>query len=75
MHQNGVHTLAVHCGGRWCNHEAILAVSGYADDLTVPAFGPHMVCNGAELLGLTRGLNWKERAAKFVRDKHLLRSG
>jgi hypothetical protein len=29
MRANGVRTLAVHCGGRWCNHEAILDVSDY----------------------------------------------
>jgi hypothetical protein len=31
MRTNGVRTLAIHCGGRRCNHEAILDVSGCAD--------------------------------------------
>jgi hypothetical protein len=51
MRQNGVRTLAIHCGGRWCNHEAILDVGGYADDVAVPEFGPRMVCTVCGAIG------------------------
>ena len=44
MRANGVRTLAVWCGGRGCNHQAVLGVSRYADEVPVPAFGPRMVC-------------------------------
>jgi hypothetical protein len=62
MRQNGVRTLAIHCGGRWCNHEAILDVSDYADDVAVPAFGPRMVCTVCGAIGADARPNWNERA-------------
>jgi hypothetical protein len=51
MHHNGVLTLAIHCGGRWRNHECILDVSGYADDVAVPVFGPRMACTVCSAIG------------------------
>jgi hypothetical protein len=48
MRQRGVHSLAIHCGALWCNHEAILDVSTYADGMTVPSFGPRMVWCAAQ---------------------------
>jgi hypothetical protein len=32
MRANGVQTVAIHRGGRWCNYEAISDVSGYGDE-------------------------------------------
>ena len=58
MREHGVHSLAIRCGALWCNHEAILDVSTYADDLTVPSFGPRMVCT----IGADARPNWNERA-------------
>lgn len=43
MRANGVRTLDVWCGALGCNHHRVLDVSGYADDVPVPAFGPRMV--------------------------------
>jgi hypothetical protein len=58
---NGVRTLAVWCGGRWCNHEATLDVSGYLDDVPVPMFGPRMVCTVCGAIGADARPNWNER--------------
>ena len=41
MRSLGVRTLAVSC--IVCHPEARLDVDGYADDATVPSFGPRMV--------------------------------
>jgi hypothetical protein len=62
MRQNGVRTLAIHCGGRWCHHEAVLDVSIYADDMPVPSFGPRMVCTVCGAIGADARPNWNERA-------------
>jgi hypothetical protein len=62
MRANGVRTLAIHCGGRWCHHEAILDVSGCADDIAVPEpFGGNpvairiAVCKKSNNAGLAQG--------------------
>jgi len=39
-----VRSLAVTCGALWCNHQAALEVSAFADDVTMPTFGLRMVC-------------------------------
>jgi hypothetical protein len=44
MRENGVQSLAITCGALFCHHQAILDVSAFADAVTVPAFGPRMVC-------------------------------
>ena len=62
MREHGVHTLAIRCGALWCNHEAIFDVSTYADDLTVPSFGPRMVCTVCGAIGADARPNWNERA-------------
>ena len=62
MREHGVHSLDIRCGALWCNHEAILDVSTYADDLTVPSFGPRMVCIGCGAIGADARPNWNERA-------------
>jgi hypothetical protein len=40
MRENGVRSLAITCGAIWCNHQAVLDVNAFADDITVPTFGP-----------------------------------
>jgi hypothetical protein len=37
MRANGVHTLAVWCLGRSCNHRSTLDVSKYEDDVPDPS--------------------------------------
>jgi hypothetical protein len=66
MRANGVRTLAIYCGGRWCHHEAILDLSGYADDVAVPAFGPRMVCTVCGAIGAYARPNWNERAPPIL---------
>jgi hypothetical protein len=61
MRANGVHTLAVWCGGRGCNHHQVLDVNCYADDLPVPSFGPRMVCTVCGAIGADARPNWNER--------------
>jgi hypothetical protein len=71
MRQNGVHTLAVWCGGRGCNHEGILDVSGFPDDVPVPSFGPRMVCTVCGAIGADARPNWNERAPRSLFGKIL----
>jgi len=60
MRANGVCTLVVWCHGRGCNHEAILDVSSYVDDVPVPAFGPRLVCTVCGAIGADARPNWNE---------------
>ena len=62
MREHGVHSLDIRCGALWCNHEAILDVSAFADGLTVPSFGPRMVCTVCGAIGADARPNWNERA-------------
>ena len=62
MRANGVRTLAICCGGRFCNHSAVFDVTGFADDIPVPAFGPRMVCTSCGAVGADVRPNWNERA-------------
>lgn len=62
MRANGVRSLAICCGGRWCNHQSIIDVSAYPDDVPVPAFGPRMVCTVCGAIGADARPNWNERA-------------
>ena len=69
MRQNGVRSLAITCGALHCHHYATINVSGFGDDVPVPAFGSRMVCTvcgaigGSGVLGCIgirrfRGLYW-----------------
>jgi hypothetical protein len=40
MRENGVRSLAITCGAVRCNHQAVLDADAFADDITVPPFGP-----------------------------------
>jgi hypothetical protein len=62
MRANGVRTLAVHCGGRLCYHQAVLDVSGYPNHTPVRAFGPRMVCTVCGAIGADARPNWNERS-------------
>ena len=62
MRENGVRSLAITCGAVWCNHHATLDVSGFADGMTVPSFGPRMVCTICGAIGADARRNWNERA-------------
>ena len=71
MRQNGVRSLAITCGALHCHHEATMDVSGFADDVAVPSFGPRMACTVCGAIGADARPNWKEkrRSAAFVRKK------
>jgi hypothetical protein len=55
----GVRSLAVSC--KLCHHEARLDVDGYADDATVPSFGPRMVCTSCGIIGADARPNWRDQ--------------
>ena len=59
MRQNGVRSLAVQCPQ--CRHEVILNVDHLPGDLTVPSFGPRMVCTKCGTIGADARPNWRER--------------
>jgi hypothetical protein len=63
MRANGVHTLAVWCLSRICNHRSTLDVSKYEDDVPVTSFGPRLRCKVCGHLGADARPNWNERAA------------
>ena len=62
MREHGVRSLAVSCGALWCHHQAVLDVEAFADDVTVPSFGPRMVCTTCGAIGADARPNWNERA-------------
>ena len=62
MRANGVHSLAIHCGGHFCWHQTTLHVSNYPDHVPVPAFGSRMVCTAYGAIGADVRPNWNERA-------------
>jgi hypothetical protein len=61
MRANGVHTLAVWCCGRGWSHQSVLDVSGYIDDLPMPAFSPRMVCTVCGAIGADARPNSNEK--------------
>jgi hypothetical protein len=42
MRENGLRSLSVTC--HLCHHEAVINVDGFGDAISIPAFGPRMVC-------------------------------
>ena len=58
MRESGVCSLAITCGPVWCHHNAVLDVSGFADDVAVP----RMVCTVCGAIGADARPNWNERA-------------
>jgi hypothetical protein len=62
MRANGLRSLSVTC---WlCRRAAVLAVDHWPDDVTVPRFGPRMVCTGCGIVGADARPNWTERAER-----------
>ena len=51
MRQQGVGSIWVRCGAQWCHHDAVVNVSLYPDNMTVPSFGPRMVCTVCGAIG------------------------
>jgi hypothetical protein len=64
MRENGVRSLAVQC--HQCRHEVIVNVDHLPGDLTVPSFGPRMVCTRCGTVGADVRPNWRERERAFV---------
>ena len=63
MRENGVRSLAITCGAVHCHHQSILDVTAFPDDVTVPTFGPRMVCTICGAIGADARPNWNERAS------------
>jgi hypothetical protein len=62
MRENGVRSLAVSC---WiCHHRAILNAEPWPDDLSVPTFGPRLVCTRCGIVGADARPKWKEKPAR-----------
>jgi hypothetical protein len=59
MRENGVRSLAVQC--HQCLHEVIMNVDHLPGGLTVPSFGPKMVCTKCGTIGADVRPNWRER--------------
>jgi hypothetical protein len=49
MRANGVRSLAVSC--HLCHHETIISAARWADEVSVPVFGPRMVCTSCGIVG------------------------
>ncbi len=61
MRQQGVRSLWVVC--ELCHHDAVLNVDRFDDDVSVPAFGPRMVCTRCGIIGAFARPSWQERPA------------
>ena len=44
-----------------CRHHAILNADRWPHDVSVPTFGPPMVCTGCGIIGADARPNWKEQ--------------
>jgi hypothetical protein len=66
MRENGVRSLAITCGAVCCNHQVVLDVNAFADGVTVPSFGPRMVCAVCGTIGADARPNWNERAPRSL---------
>jgi hypothetical protein len=58
MRENGVRSLAVQC--QQCRHEVIMDVDRPPGRVTVPSFGPRMVCTKCGTIGADARPNWRE---------------
>jgi hypothetical protein len=59
MRENGVRSLNIMC--HQCRHETIMNVDHLPGGLTVPSFGPRMVCTKCGTVGADVRPNWPER--------------
>jgi hypothetical protein len=62
MRENGVRSLAVQCHQR--RHEVAMNVDHLPGDLTVPSFGPRMVCTKCGTIGAGVRPNCREVAGR-----------
>ena len=58
MRANGVHSVAVYCLGRRCDHQAVLKVDHMPNDVEVPSLGRRMVCTACGLIGADVRPDW-----------------
>jgi hypothetical protein len=58
MRQNGVRSLDIQCHN--CRHRVIMNVDHLSGGLTVPSFGPKMVCTKCGMIGADVRPNWRE---------------
>jgi hypothetical protein len=65
MRQNGVRSLDVQCNQ--CRHRVIVNVDHLPGDVTVPSFGPRMVCTKCGTIGADVRPNWKEQPPRESR--------
>jgi DNA-directed RNA polymerase subunit RPC12/RpoP len=59
MRANGVRSLDVQC--HQCRHRVIVNVDHLSGYLTVPSFGPKIVCTKCGTIGADVRPNWQER--------------
>jgi hypothetical protein len=59
MRENGVRALDIRCPQ--CHHETVMNVDYLPGDLTVPSFGPKMVCTKCGIIGADVRPNWRDR--------------
>jgi len=62
MREHGVRSLAVSCGRCGAIIRRCWTWKLFADDVTVPSFGPRMVCTTCGAIGADARPNWNERA-------------
>jgi hypothetical protein len=65
MRVNGVRSLSVRCHALGCNHESILDMSAYPDEIPVPSFGPRMRCLICGHRDADARPNWNERPPSY----------
>ena len=59
MRELGVRSLDVSC--RLCHHQAVLNADRRPDHVTVPTFGPLLVCTRCGIIGAGARPNWREQ--------------
>jgi hypothetical protein len=64
MRELGVHHLIVSCLNHTCRHSALLDVSSYPAETTVPSFQPRMKCSKCGNRDIDVRPNWKEQSER-----------
>jgi len=60
--EHGVRSLSV--ARHLCHRRAEMNVDGFGDTVTVPAFGPRMMCTSCGIVGADARPNWQEREGR-----------